>query len=285
MNNYIDGVARVSNIVEYKYPFSIEDKTRFLEWLYFKWITEEDYMNTATSWWTAVHNNLENYILGHNIENNNPHIQNEIIFWRWYIDKLKEDFPNTEWKPEFFLLDEFNRFQWTCDLVRINGNKVFLYDYKTYEICKKKFWLSTKLLKSWTPWKPTDKIKKVSLQLSLYAQYFIQKWYEIWWIYLVWLHNSWVHEYKCDLWSKEEIDKLLINFLTKDIDMDNIELEIKSPFKIRLQSAPVAYSAIEVTLDLKDLDNWLTAKEAINEAVALHKRLHNCYIPKESKDD
>lgn len=281
MNNYVENIARVSNIVEYKFPFWWEDERRFIDWLYSKWITREEYMNIATTWGTIIHNNLENYILGNKVDNYIPAIQNEINYWRQYIDDLKVRFPTTEWMPEHYIIDELNRFQWTCDLVRINWNKVFLYDYKTYEISKKRFWMSTKLTKWGRPVRPTSKIKKVSLQLSLYAQYFIQKWYEIWWIYLVWVHDSWVYEYECELRNKEEIDELLINFLTKDLDMENIELDIKSPLKIRLQSSPLAYSAIEVELDLNKLDNWITAKEAINEAVSVHKRLHQIYLPKE----
>ena len=279
--NYIEWIPRVSNIVEYKYPFSIEDKTRFLEWLFSKWITEQEYMNIATSWGTIVHSNLENYILGHKVDNYIPTIQREIDNWKAYIDELKKKFPTTEWEPEHYVIDEHKRFQWTCDLVRINWNKVFLYDYKTYEISKKRFWMSSKLLKSGRPWKPTDKIKKVSLQLSLYAQYFIQQWYEIWWLYLVWIHDSWVWEYECELWQQEELDKLILNFLTKDIMDEKIDLKITAPFKIHLQTSPVAYWNISVDLDLNDLDNWLTPEEAINQAVMLQKRLHQCYLPKE----
>lgn len=278
---YVQWIARVSELVGFKYPFSLEDDTRFTEWLWDKWIAKDDYMNTATSWGTNLHNLLEYYILWkpETITMVHP-VWIEYDHWIRYIDQLKEEFKDCEWHPEYFIKDEWNRFQWTIDLVRINWNKVFLYDYKSYEIAKKKYWLPQKLLKSWLPPKPTLKMKKVALQLSLYAQYFIQKWYEIWWIYLVWLHSSWAHEYKLDLWKTEDIDLLCFNFLTQWINMEWINIDVKSPLKIRMQTAPIAYSAVEVELDLSKLDNWMSCKEAINEAIIVQKMLHNSYIDK-----
>lgn len=223
---YVKNVRRVSDLVSFVYPFEGNSKERYEGWLSSKGILNDDYMDVAQTHWTYIHQVMEDYMLWkeeiiwklHKVHSN------EIEEWKKYIDDLKARFPDTKWVPEAYVIDNKNRFQGTADLVRINWNKVFLYDYKTYEIAKKHFNLPQKLNKNWTPPKPTDKLKKVSLQLSLYAETYKQLWYEIGWIYLVWIHSSWVHEYEAELYSSEKLEEIIKEFLYhKNYNIENEE--------------------------------------------------------------
>lgn len=272
---YIEGVPRVSKVVWFKYPF--KGWEWFERWLESKWIEKEEYMYYANLWWTYIHKILEDYLLGNKLDLSLYKAHKlEIDYAKEYIDNLKSEFPDTQWFPEAIVLDKKKRFQWTADLVRINWNKVFLYDYKTYEIVKKKYNMETKLKKDWTPYKPSDNLKKVALQLSLYAQYYIQQWYEIWGIYLVWIHSSWVHEYELELWNTGDINKLLIDYYNslypKEINMD-------LPFEIEILEPTKQYWNIKLRLDLSTVENWKTPKENIDELIAQAK-----YIAGQMKD-
>lgn len=285
MDKYLEWVPRVSNIVEFKYPFDINSQARFMTWLANLNINEEEYMNIAQSWWTEIHLTMENYMNW--IEYISPllaEVENEINNWIKWIDNLKSKYSWINYLTECYVRDEHLRFNWTIDLIRVNEKtkEVWLYDYKSRWVAKKKYWLSDKLLKSWAPIKPTEKLKKLSLQLSLYALVYEQRWYKIMWLYWVWLHNTWCYEYEVERWSKWELDKLLSEyFLSKNTDMENTEvsINIENPLVISLQTAPIAFAAIKVELDLWKLKEWADYKKAINEAVAVHKRLHSLYIP------
>lgn len=284
MNNlpewYLAWIDRVSSIVSFKFPFEWNSRMRYQNWLNNLWITEEDYWLTATEWWTEIHKALEDYVLGNKIPNKilNKH-KDEIEWAIRYIDWLIAEYPEVDWRTEVYLRDEHNRYQGTVDLVRVNEKtkEVWIYDYKSYEVAKRKYWIKTKeLLKNWSLPKPTDKLTKVSLQMSLYAKVFEQLWYKVRWIYLVWVHKEWTFEYKADLWTNNELEKLLIEYKFKW----NNNMTIKYPLKIHLQTAPITYSNISVELDLSDIPEW-EREFAVNEAVEIQKKLHLNYLPKD----
>ena len=278
---YKKGIPRVSQIVSFKFPFEWRWKQWYLDWLDRNNISEKEYLSTAQDWGTFVHHTLEMYMLWIDIEQDKELEElhsNEIRYWKEYIDQLKKEFPWAKWIPEAVIRDKRDRFQWTVDLVRINWNKVFLYDYKTFEIVKKKYWMKTRLKKDWTVLKPTDKLKKVSLQMSLYAQYYIQQWYEIGWIYLVWVHDSGCYEFRGDLRDTDSIDSLLLSFFTRDkklppnlsIKLNNMEVRINTPIP------DIAYSNAEIVIQENDFE-WKTFEEKIVEWIKLQKYLLNKY--------
>lgn len=284
---YNKWIARVSNIVSYKFPFDWIAEANFNKVLDANNIKKKDYMDTANWWWTYLHKIAEDYILNKPLDLSliNLHWK-EIEGIKKYVDNLKKEFPTAEWLPEVVCHDKLKRFQWTADLVRRNWNKIFIYDWKSFEIVKKAFPSMKQMTykKDGSPFAPTDKLKKVSLQLSLYAQTFIQQGFDIGGIYLCWVTENWVFEYKADLWEQEDIDKLVTEyllFITPNMTQE-VEIDIKAPLLIRIQTSPVAYSSVAVELDLWKLDNWQTAKEAINELVKVQKTLHSSYLPKEN---
>lgn len=199
---------------------SISPKTR-------RFILEHLYVGEACSVWTLIHKNLEDYLAGDKLIKDERH-QKEIDHWTAYIDGLKKLRPNNSFETEVVVRDSNNRFQGTIDLIEIDEERkeVRLYDWKTWGIAKKKFDLPDTLRKAnakgvYSFKKPTDKLKKVALQLSLYAEARRQKGYTIVWIYVVVIHHSWAYEYRLfeedhrqkepliRLWTSEELDELL----------------------------------------------------------------------------
>lgn len=286
MNNelpekYLQWVARVSEIVSFKFPFDENSELRFNDWLYSKWISQKDYMNIAQTWWTEIHLSMEKYMEWEDYTSPlYDKVSNEINHWKLYIDNLKMKFPNIRYDTEVYIRDEWLRFNWTIDLVRVNEEtkQVWLYDYKSWEVTKKAFWLETKLLKSWQPWKPTDKLKKLALQLSLYAQVYQQQWYEVMWLYWVWLHDTGCYEYKVEQWSNEEIDRLLSLFFTRKTNLPNNFTFNINWMKIEIQTTipEELYSKASVVIEEWDLD-WMTIEQKIEEAIRLQKHLISKY--------
>jgi hypothetical protein len=60
--------------------------------------------------------------------------------------------------------------------------------------------------------KPYDKIKKVALQLSLYAEYFRELGYDVEYIAVERLHETGCYEYILKLYSTEELNTILKNY-------------------------------------------------------------------------
>lgn len=199
---YKEWVERVSNIVSYVYPFDWDWKNRYLNWLCLNGIEEESYMKEACDVGTMVHKAMEDEILWNNVHIDEDH-RTEVEYWIHYLNALK-----WELIPEVVILDKKERYQGTTDLVRIDEETktVWLYDWKTWGIAKKKFDLPNKYRK------PYDKLKKVALQLSLYAEYYRAQWYEIGWIYVVWLHETGCYPFELELYSTKKLNKILKDF-------------------------------------------------------------------------
>lgn len=154
---YKKNIPRVSNIVEFHFPFEWEDKMRFLNWLADYKIKPEEYMEEASSWWTYVHKALEDYLDWKEFK------------WRkyeWFVRawiRFIEEFWIVKIYTEHYICTKY--FQWTIDLVAEDKDwNIWLLDWKTYWLAKTKFWLW-----GWAYKKPYSKLKKAALQLSLYA--------------------------------------------------------------------------------------------------------------------
>lgn len=281
---YIDWITRVSSIVSYVYPFKGTDaEIRYLDWLADnvnpKWkrgfaINPQEYMDEACNVWTYVHLQMENYIEWKKPDKRTKNYKlhkNEIDWWIKYIDKLKELYPKAIWKPEQIVRDEFDRYQWTIDLIRIDeGNKtVYLYDWKTFWIAKKKWWLPNKYKK------PSQKLVKLSLQLSLYANIYIQKWYKIWGIYGVYLHESGCYEYKLNQWTTDDINIVLARYflssylprhilnIVKEIIIIN---HIIKDMIIEIRKPTIKYWYVNIIIDMYKEQNGATLEDKIKEA-------------------
>lgn len=280
---YKEWIARVSNIVSYVFPFDWIAEETFMAWLEWKKIKHSEYMKTAQDWGTEIHLTLEKYMEWEDYSSPLYSIHSkEIEWWKRYVDNLKIKYPDIIWKTEQVVLDNYWRFQWTIDLVRINEDtkQVWLYDYKSWEIVKKNYWLETKLLKSWQPSKPTEKLKKLWLQLSLYAEVYKQLWYTVEWLYWVWIHESWVYEYEVDLWGENKINDIINKYYIRNTNIPpNFIINInKNMTVIELQTTipDMPYSKAWITIEENDFE-WKTIEERIQEWVRLQKYLLEQY--------
>lgn len=166
--NYSLTLPRVSAIVEYFYPFSWNARERFEDWLMSNDIWVDEYMKEASEWGTFVHSKLEDYLNG------------KTYRWRkytWFINSWIQFIKEHQVVPiamEDYIQTEY--FQWTMDLIwKIDwGDEEWVLDWKTFGLAKYKFWLPIPSHK-----KPSDKLKKARLQLSLYA---MAKWLEKIWV-------------------------------------------------------------------------------------------------------
>lgn len=271
---YIEWVERVSNIVSFKFPFKgTNAETRYLDWLADnvnpkrkRWfaIAPQDYMDEACSVWTFIHLQMEKYSLWKRLQKSKPLYkihEREIDHWVKFIDKLTEKYPDAKWLPEQVVRDKDNRYQWTIDLIRVDekNKTVYLYDWKTFWIAKKKWNLPDEYKKH------THKLKKLALQLSLYAETYRQKGYKIGWIYWVCLHRTWCYEYELDLYTTDEIDALLALFSLSQADKD-IEFKQITDMIIELRKPTEQYGYCNVTIDMYKETDWKTAYEKIDEA-------------------
>jgi len=306
---YIKWIERVSNVVSFLFPFKGEDKKRYIEWVYkslspiiefswdfdnqkardliaeypeFVWLNynighmvalEALYIKEAQEVWTTIHSHMENYILWN--ANDWCIDSPETDFGIKYISQLKEE--GYTYIAEKVIRDKNNRFQWTIDLVQIDEDTktVWLYDWKTWWIAKERFNLPNKYRK------PYSKLKKVALQLSLYAEYFRQKGYTIWWIYAVWLHHTWAYEYPLKLWTTDEINSLLEKFIKRDwLLPPNIDLIFKyNPMRLEINTAipDNTYSNARVILEQNDIEKFPNPEKAIESAISLQKYLLSKY--------
>lgn len=201
---YSPTLPRVSSIVEFAYPFKGEDKERFLSWLWKKNIEFEDYMEEASYWGRYVHNALEKYIKTGEFTGKK---------YRWYvlngISFLKTGAYEVV-ETEHYV--KGRDYQWTIDIIvrRVSDGKYWILDYKTYGLAKDKFGIE-KVYR-----KPYDKLKKASLQLSLYSR--IVKKYKIEFIGIVELWEDYVFEHPLEFWEEEDIKKLIKEYKLSYID-------------------------------------------------------------------
>lgn len=208
---YLEWIPRVSNLVSYIYPFKwTEDERRYINWLIDKWIDKDEYLWWANELWTFVHKQLEQHSLWKKIDKKNKLykevnklIDNGIMFLRGVSDI----------KNEVYLSDD--RIQGTTDIIYRYWWKLCLWDYKTYWVVKRRYWLDNKFKVD------TGKRKKVQLQLSFYA-YLYEKIYneKIEEIHLVYLHDEWYKIITLDIIPKEEIEKIIDDYYRNIINKD-----------------------------------------------------------------
>lgn len=277
---YKKGVSRVSDIVSFVYPFDWNSEERFISWLDWKGIKQKDYMNIATTWWTEIHKVMENYMCWQKycspLYNQ---IKEEIEGGKKWIDELNTKYPNMKYLTELVLREKNDLYQGTIDLVRVNSKKqARLYDHKSWEISKRYFWLEQKLNKNGSPPKPTEKIKKLALQLKAYARILEQQGYEIMGFYGVWLHSSGCYEYEVEIMSDEEFDAILSSFFIRNTEIPpNFTIKLKD-MKVEIQTVipDQLYSKASIILEENDFE-WRTYEERIDEAVILQKYLLKQY--------
>lgn len=287
-DKYKEGIERVSNVVDFVFPFDWQDERRYEDWLKEKWIDKGEYLQAAQEMWTVVHNAIEDYIEEwmEVLPLYNQEVREEIDAGVEYIRSLS--IKNIE--TERYIRDSKDIYQWTCDLlITHNDGRVTLEDWKTWWICQKR-WdqiSEKKLQKDGLPAIATKKRKKVQLQMSLYAKALKEEeGIIVDEIVLLFLYKDKMRRVVLDIIPDEEINTILTDFIEEKtnttlnvnilpantkIDMSDID----SPLKITIQTAPVSYSMAKVEVDLWKLDNWKTAEEVINEACGVHEKIHN----------
>jgi len=316
-SNYSQWVSRVSHIVSFVFPFSWDWKKRYLQWVLkaiwkkmkYTWNfsrekaidlwkqfpeliwpdlwkiieCEEAYLKEAQETGTFIHQVMEDYLnWNHDLVWDKRDYTHKILIQHWYnyIDQVKERYSKEggrEFEAEPHLVDKWWRYQWSADLVLTNKktNKVVIIDWKTFWIAKAKWGLPNVYKK------PYDKLKKWALQFSLYAETYRQQWYEIENIILVYLHETGAYEYKLDLYSTEELNKILEKWINRDgLLPPNIDLIINySPMRLEINTAipDQAYSNARIVMEDTDLQNGKSMEENIEEAIRLQKFLLSKY--------
>lgn len=257
ISKYKEWIPRVSDVVSFIYPFEWDNKERYIKWLELNNIPEEDYLSEAQLVWTFVHSQIERYILwfdyNHVDELFPKHIQ-EIVSGSAFVNKIRADW--YELFPEYYILDSQWRYQWTSDLVAINEQekKVRIYDWKTWWIAKKRWWLPNNVKK------PYDKIKKVAIQLSMYAEYWRKEWYTIDLISVVWLHETGAYEYTLELASSEYIDELILLYKWKEntkvveIDWNNLFINYNT-MQIEMHIPTRQFEFVAIKDEIKEGEN------------------------------
>lgn len=311
---YLEWIPRVSNLVEFIFPFNGDWKKRYFIWLhktlYDKYynsinienrvnidivkeiqrefpelhsiakevaLTEAYYLAVAQDLWTSIHKIIEDTI------NNTP---NDTVIWGkyiWFIRSIESvvEYIQSEYKDhipftEFFIIDKKHRFQGTIDLILVNERekKVVLFDWKTWGIAKVFFDLPDVYKK------PYDKLKKLKLQLSLYASYFIELWYEVE-LYGVRIREENYYIYPLEVIELASIEEIVNKYIFKNVFIpEEIHLTINySPMRIEVQTVleGLAYSKAWITLETTDIENFKSPQEAIDFAVMLQKYLCNSY--------
>lgn len=292
---YIEWIPRISNIVEFYYPFWGYAEDNYKKWLKSHWIEEEEYLEEAQNVWTFVHLQIEKSILWEKLDIKDELYDKHSLTIEHWLD-FAESLSKQQWDlmPEVVVHDNKNRYQWTIDLVRIDEKTktVWLYDWKTWWIAKERYWLKNEAKK------PVDKLKKVALQLSLYAETYRQKGYSIWWIYVVWVHKTWTYAYSLfeednrqkynyiRLWTSDELDTLLEEFYLRQTKLPpKITLKINfTEMKIEVQTTlrdsswkEINYSKGWVIIEENDLPTGTSVQDRINYAIETQKTLINSY--------
>jgi len=269
---YKEGITRVSSLVEHKFPFEgTNAQERYLGWLQKNWIKEEDYHREACDVGTFVHLQMENYIMNEPLYEEdflyNKHVR-EIEAWIRFMKEYKL----TDMQTEIYCCDEYNRYQGSIDLSAITADwKKVLIDWKTWGIAKKMFGLPNRTTK------PYSKLKKVALQLSLYAKAL----WDIDEVWVVWLHEEGYFIYKLDMVPDNELEELILSHQTRNVDMpkDSNLIINYNPMQIKIQTTipDQAYSVASVTLESADCDNGKTVEENIGTVIAYQKCLISKY--------
>lgn len=202
---YSPNLPRVSQIVEFKYPFKEEDKDRFLEWLWKKWVEYVDYMEEASSGGRYVHAALEKYILTWEFtwKKYKEYVKN----WIAFLDLGEYDVVATEYYTKC------RDYQWTIDLVvrRKSDWKYWILDFKTYWLAKERFGIPSVYRK------PYDKLKKASLQLSLYSDSVKRKW-NIEFIGIIEIGKDYCYYHPLEFIPQSEIKQIVKEFKLNYID-------------------------------------------------------------------
>ncbi len=280
VSRYIEWVPRVSDVVSFIFPFEWDWKNRYLKWLDLHWVDQDEYLLEAQQVGTFVHKQIENFIKWIDFNRKDKLLKlhsKEITHWASFI--MKELMSSTlELRTEQYIIDSCFRYQWTADLVVIDeiNKTVEIYDWKTWWIAKKKWELKNEYKK------PYDKIKKVALQLSLYAEYYRKLWYTIKWLYVVWLHETWAYKFSLDIYNGSSIDELLKNWNKKQ-DTEKLPQDILLHINRELMQVRVntnikwmAYTNAEIVLEAQDCEG-MTFEEKIEEAIRLQKELVSKY--------
>lgn len=160
---YKEGIPRVSRIVEALFPFEgTEDEFRFHNWLKSKDIPVDEYMRVASSYWTAIHKGMEDHISWFPILDSEyePYLTK---YTNYGIDFLKKENVAPLHTEHFICTEDY---QGTIDLIAWIDWELWILDWKTY-------WIAQEILGTkWSKWKykkPYNKLKKATIQLSLYA--------------------------------------------------------------------------------------------------------------------
>lgn len=211
---YKEGVARVSNIVDSSFPFKgTPAYWNFIKWLKKEQISHDEYMGTANWWGTMIHESLERYIKGEVLlKFPVPFmIMGHILHWKNRLDNLSPD----EIQTEVYILEQNERFQWTVDLLYKKEWKTILRDWKSFGVAKLKYGLN--------PGKPAvDKKKreKVQLQMSLYAYAMKQKGQTIDFLELLYIHKDKLRVYEMPILNDSEIEQAINKWKMENIGED-----------------------------------------------------------------
>lgn len=258
--NYIEWITRVSELVSYKYPFAwTEAERRYKQWLDKVWVEESDYHNEACDVWTFVHLQMEKEVLKQPLDLEDEYYTKHSKEVECGLQFMK-DYELTNMETEIYCRDNQNRYQWSIDLVAEKDWKRILVDWKTWGIAKKRFWLPHNARK------PYDKLKKVALQLSLYAKAL----WNIDEIYVVWLHEQGYFAYKLELSPDAELEKLLLEF---DKEAQPLKFNMIDDMEIEILKPTEQFGNIKVRVDLSKLDDGKTKEETLDEAVKTAKDL------------
>lgn len=116
---------------------------------------------------------------------------------QYHIKSLQDFFNN--YRPKYLSGEkavETEYYTWTLDaILEIDGKKI-LVDYKTYSAYKYIYWIENNILKkNWEPYSISDRLKKVSLQLSMYNYWLQQENISIDEQWLVWITEFWYFVY------------------------------------------------------------------------------------------
>lgn len=276
--SYKENVARVSDIVSFTFPFEGNSKDRYISWLDLNNIDPDLYMAEAQEVGTFIHKQMENFI-NKEVQEESDALYSlhraEITGWLEWLQK--QWFISLE--SEKYVCDENNRYQWTIDLVatKPNGKKVLI-DWKSWGVRKKRFWLKNEYKK------PYDKLKKVALQLSLYAKALEDDVDEIW---IVWLHESGAYMFPLEMWKDEEIEKIIENFLLKDVKKEDIDI-----YNIKINNMIITmqrninweqYSVNQVVIDMYKETNGKTVKELVDDWMKVMKYIDDNFANKWKK--
>ena len=279
---YKEWLTRVTEIVSFVSPFEWTDwEQRYFKWLKWYWITHKEYITAAQEMWTFVHNTLEYYILEWKIKGKRKKMyketKQEIEHWKEWLDNLWYKKIETE----KYVREKDERFQWAVDLLYTDKDwKIVLADWKTFWICKKRYWINNKFKVD------TGRRKKVRLQMSIYCYALRQQWINVDRIELLFLHEEGLMIIELPIFNNEEIESILDSFEKNKETIEklkllvpkNIEMKITTPLKITLQTAPKPYDLIKVELDLDSCDNWKTAEQNLNEAIKVQQTMHKAYL-------